>query len=112
MSLWEAHACVRCVRNNLDCSLTENRTLCDASGELDRAGFELLIRHQLQLYVVRTLAAAMEKVERQQVQCALLFPSSLFLSLASHTRKRILPTSFSAFLSREINLSWSDSLTG
>ena len=62
-----------CARLYLGCSLTENRTLCDASGELDRAGFELLIRHQLHLYVVRTLAAAMEKVERQQVHYGLAY---------------------------------------
>ena len=47
-------------------TLTENRALCNADGELDLPAFERLIRHQLQLYVIRTLAAAMERIERQQ----------------------------------------------
>ena len=48
-------------------TLTENRALCNEDGELDLPAFERLIRHHLQLYVIRTLAAAMERIERQQV---------------------------------------------
>ena len=48
-------------------TLTENRALCNADGELDLPAFERLIRHQLQLYVIRTLAAAMEKIDRGQL---------------------------------------------
>jgi len=44
--------------------LTENKSLCNISGELDSAGFECVIRRQLQFFVQRTLAASLEQIER------------------------------------------------
>ena len=42
------------------------------TGELDQAAFERLMRHQLQLYVMRTLAASIERLQAFHTRDTLL----------------------------------------
>eukprot|EP00961_Rhodomonas_salina_P080050 1076112-Rhodomonas_salina.2 len=48
-------------------AITENRTLCDADGEMDPHTFEVMMLRQLQSYALRQLANTMLEVSGDKV---------------------------------------------